>query len=68
MLFGMGTIHAMPTFADYGVRGYTPEAIRYFADKVGVAKRDNVIDLCCWFCLREDLNKRAERRMAVLIL
>jgi len=48
-------------------RGYTPEAIRYFAEKVGVAKRDNVIDLSLLeFCLREDLNRRAERRMAVL--
>ena len=48
-------------------RGYTPESIRMFADKVGVAKRDNVIDLgLLEFCVREDLNKRAERRMAVL--
>jgi len=57
----------MPTICGLRRRGYTPEAIRYFADKVGVAKRDNVIDLSLLeFCLREDLNKRAERRMAVL--
>lgn len=48
-------------------RGYTPESVRMFADKVGVAKRDNVIDLgLLEFCVREDLNKRARRRMAVL--
>ena len=57
----------MPTICGLRRRGYTPESIRYFADKVGVAKRDNVIDLSLLeFCLREDLNKRAERRMAVL--
>ncbi|HPD96586.1 MAG TPA: glutamine--tRNA ligase/YqeY domain fusion protein [Tenuifilaceae bacterium] len=57
----------MPTICGLRRRGYTPEAIRYFADKVGVAKRDNVIDLSLLeFCLREDLNKRVERRMAVL--
>ncbi len=57
----------MPTICGLRRRGYTPESIRFFADKVGVAKRDNVIDLSLLeFCLREDLNKRAERRMAVL--
>ncbi len=57
----------MPTISGLRRRGYTPESIRYFADKVGVAKRDNVIDLSLLeFCIREDLNKRAERRMAVL--
>lgn len=57
----------MPTICGLRRRGYTPESIRYFAEKVGVAKRDNVIDLSLLeFCLREDLNKRAERRMAVL--
>ncbi|MDI3526049.1 MAG: glutaminyl-tRNA synthetase [Tenuifilum sp.] len=57
----------MPTISGLRRRGYTPESIRYFADKVGVAKRDNVIDLSLLeFCVREDLNKRAERRMAVL--
>jgi len=57
----------MPTIGGLRRRGYTPESIRMFADKVGVARRDNVIDLSLLeFCLREDLNKRAERRMAVL--
>ncbi|MBN1988759.1 MAG: glutamine--tRNA ligase/YqeY domain fusion protein [Bacteroidales bacterium] len=57
----------MPTICGLRRRGYTPEAIRTFAERVGVAKRDNVIDLSLLeFCIREDLNKRAERRMAVL--
>ena len=57
----------MPTICGLRRRGYTPESIRMFADKVGVAKRDNVIDLgLLEFCVREDLNERAERRMAVL--
>lgn len=57
----------MPTICGLRRRGYTPEAIRVFADRVGVAKRDNVIDLSLLeFCIREDLNKRAQRRMAVL--
>lgn len=57
----------MPTICGLRRRGYTPESIRTFAERVGVAKRDNVIDLSLLeFCIREDLNKRAERRMAVL--
>jgi glutaminyl-tRNA synthetase len=57
----------MPTICGLRRRGYTPESIRIFAERVGVAKRDNVIDLSLLeFCIREDLNKRAERRMAVL--
>lgn len=57
----------MPTICGLRRRGYTPESIRVFADRVGVAKRDNVIDLSLLeFCLREDLNKRAQRRMAVI--
>lgn len=57
----------MPTICGLRRRGYTPESIRTFADRVGVAKRDNVIDLSLLeFCIREDLNKRAQRRMAVL--
>jgi glutaminyl-tRNA synthetase len=57
----------MPTICGLRRRGYTPESIRYFAEKVGVAKRDNVIDISLLeFCLREDLNKRAPRRLAVL--
>lgn len=57
----------MPTIGGIRRRGYTPESIRMFADKVGVAKRDNVIDLSLLeWCIREDLNKRANRRIAVL--
>ncbi len=57
----------MPTISGIRRRGYTPESIRLFAEKVGVAKRDNLIDLSLveW-CVREDLNKRANRYMAVL--
>ena len=57
----------MPTITAMRRRGYTPAAIRAFADRVGVAKRDNVIDLgLLEFFVREDLNKVAERRMAVI--
>ena len=57
----------MPTICGLRRRGYTPESIRMFAEKVGVAKRDNVIDLgLLEWCVREDLNKVAQRRMAVL--
>ena len=57
----------MPTICALRRRGYTPESVRILADKVGVRKRDNVIDLgLLEFCVREDLNKRARRRMAVL--
>lgn len=57
----------MPTICGLRRRGYTPQSIRNFADKVGVAKRDNIIDLgLLEFCVREDLNKTAERRMVVL--
>lgn len=57
----------MPTICALRRKGYTPAAVRAFAEKVGVAKRDNVIDLSLMeFCVREDLNKCAERRMAVL--
>jgi glutaminyl-tRNA synthetase len=57
----------MPTICGIRRRGYTPESIRMFADKVGVAKRDNIIDLSLLeWCLREDLNKRSNRYMAVL--
>ncbi|MDR1225967.1 MAG: glutamine--tRNA ligase/YqeY domain fusion protein [Prevotellaceae bacterium] len=57
----------MPTICGIRRRGYTPESIRAFADKVGVAKRDNLIDLSLLeWCIREDLNKRSLRRMAVL--
>lgn len=57
----------MPTICGLRRRGFTPESIRLFADKVGVAKRDNIIDLSLLeWCAREDLNKRANRYMAVL--
>ena len=57
----------MPTICGIRRRGYTPESIRLFAEKVGVAKRDNTIDLSLLeWCVREDLNKRANRYMTVL--
>ena len=57
----------MPTICALRRKGYTPASVRAFAEKVGVAKRDNVIDLeLMEFCVREDLNKNAQRRMAVL--
>jgi len=57
----------MPTICGLRRRGYTPESIRNFADVIGVAKRDNIIDVSLLeFCIREDLNKRANRLMAVL--
>lgn len=57
----------MPTICALRRKGYTPASVRAFAEKVGVAKRDNVIDLGLMeFCVREDLNKNAQRRMAVL--
>jgi glutaminyl-tRNA synthetase len=57
----------MPTICGLRRRGYTPESIRNFADIIGVAKRDQVIDVSLLeFCVREDLNKRASRAMAVL--
>lgn len=57
----------MPTICGLRRRGYTADAIKRFAEAVGVAKRDNVIDLSLLeFYLREDLNVKAQRRMAVL--
>jgi glutaminyl-tRNA synthetase len=57
----------MPTICGLRRRGYTPESIRSFAEKVGVARRDNVIDISLLeFCLREDLNKKALRVMGVM--
>ncbi len=57
----------MPTIAGLRRRGYTPEAIRDFADRIGVAKSNSVVDIALLeHCLRDDLNKRAERRMVVL--
>jgi glutaminyl-tRNA synthetase len=57
----------MPTISGLRRRGYTPSAIRKFVETVGVAKRDNTIDVSLLeFCVREDLNKIASRIMAVL--
>jgi glutaminyl-tRNA synthetase len=57
----------MPTISGLRRRGYTPTALRKFVETVGVAKRDNVIDVSLLeFCIREDLNKIAPRVMAVL--
>ena len=57
----------MPTICGIRRRGYTPESIRTFAEKVGVAKRDNIIDLSLLeWCVREDLNRRSNRYMCVL--
>lgn len=57
----------MPTISAFRRRGYTPESIRNFCERVGVQKRENLIDLSLLeFFIREDLNKKALRRMAVL--
>src|SRR5664279_3522893 len=56
----------MPTISGLRRRGYTPESIRNFTDRIGVQKRDNLIDVSLLeFCLREDLNKHAHRKMVV---
>lgn len=56
----------MPTLSGYRRRGYTPESIRNFCERVGVAKRDNLIEVSLLeFCIREHLNKIALRRMVV---
>ncbi len=56
----------MPTLSGVRRRGYTPEALREFCDKIGVAKRDNLIDISLLeFCVREHLNKISDRRMVV---
>ncbi len=57
----------MPTIAGYRRRGYTSEAIRVFCEKIGVSKKDSIIDVALLeWSVREDLNKRALRAMAVL--
>lgn len=56
----------MPTISGLRRRGYTPESIRDFCDRIGVAKRDNLVDVgLLEFCVREHLNKIAQRRMVV---
>jgi glutaminyl-tRNA synthetase len=57
----------MPTLSGLRRRGYTPEAIRNFCERIGVAKRNSIVDLALLeYCQREDLNRRAPRVMAVL--
>tara|TARA_Y100000741_G_scaffold108050_1_gene80976 strand:- start:544 stop:2196 length:1653 start_codon:yes stop_codon:yes gene_type:complete len=57
----------MPTISGFKRRGYTPKSIRNFMEDVGVAKRDNIMDIAkLESSLRTDLNKRSQRRMAVL--
>ncbi len=57
----------MPTISGLRRRGYTPEAIRAFAERIGVAKRESTVDIALLeHCVREDLNRRAPRFMAVL--
>ena len=56
----------MPTISGMRRRGYTSESIRDFCDRIGIAKRENIIDLSLLeFCVREHLNKIAQRRMVV---
>ncbi len=57
----------MPTISGMRRRGYTPEALRQFCDTIGIAKRENITDISMLeFCVREHLNKTANRVMAVL--
>src|SRR6185295_8854132 len=57
----------MPTLAGFRRRGYTPEAIRGFCERIGVAKRNSTVDIAMLeHAVREDLNKRAPRVLAVL--
>jgi glutaminyl-tRNA synthetase len=57
----------MPTISGARRRGYTPEAVRNFCERIGVARRDSMVDLALLeYSIREDLNKRAPRRMGVL--
>ncbi len=57
----------MPTLSGMRRRGYPPEAIRQFCEKIGVGRRENIVDLALLeYCVREELNRRAPRVMAVL--
>jgi len=57
----------MPTISGLRRRGFTPKSVREFCDRIGIAKRENLIELgLLEFCIREDLNKSANRVMAVL--
>src|SRR5207245_9731949 len=57
----------LPTLAGFNRRGYTPESIRSSCERIGFAKRNSIVDIAMLeHCLREDLNRRAPRVMAVL--
>ena len=57
----------MPTISGFRRRGYTPESIRNFCERIGVARRDSIVDMALLeYTVREDLNQRAPRKMAVL--
>ncbi len=57
----------MPTISGFRRRGYTPESIRDFCDRVGIARKENILDVgLLEYCVREDLNKRAGRAMVVM--
>ncbi|MNI15194.1 Glutamine--tRNA ligase [compost metagenome] len=57
----------MPTISGLRRRGFTPKSVREFCERIGIAKRENLIELSLLeFCIREDLNKSANRVMAVL--
>ena len=57
----------MPTLSGMRRRGYTPESIRNFCERIGVAKRDSIVDMALLeYCIREDLNERSPRVMGVL--
>ncbi len=57
----------MPTISGLRRRGFTPESVRDFTSRIGVAKADNIVDIALLeHCLREDLNKKADRAIAVL--
>jgi glutaminyl-tRNA synthetase len=57
----------MPTISGFRRRGYTPESIRNFCERIGVAKRDSIVDIALLeHCIREELNKHAPRVMSVL--
>lgn len=57
----------MPTISGFRRRGYTPESIREFCERIGIARRENITDVgLLEYCIREDLNKRANRAMVVM--
>jgi len=57
----------MPTISGLRRRGYTPSSLREFAERIGVAKTDSIVDIqLLYFCIREELNKNAQRAMVVL--